>query len=531
MNVTQLTLPRMLSGFFFFLSFSNHAAERLNLAHISFTHLQHKYPLTFSHYPVNETLPLSRDFLYLEHHYDARHTEHIRVQQQYRGFPVYGGYVIFHRKTGKGATVKTSMSGIMYQKLQEDLGNCPPKFIENAFQKLQSYRQSFAQDDIVDQSIQTIVFIDEHNTAHWAYQIQLYLQPNHQLPRRPTIIIAANTGNIFLEWDALATLHQSIHGIGFGGNRRLGKYQYGKDKPYLDLSRDEQSGLCFLENDQIKIVDMKHRMQHPNHPMTFSCIENHPQHLYWTGYFRDGYDKTNGSYSVSNDAMYFGDMIKTMYRDRYGVEVLQKNNQPMKLILRVHFSNYCANAFWDGQQLTFGDGDNEFHPPVTLSITAHELSHGFTQQHSGLQYHGQAGGINEAFSDMAAQAAEYYVYGKVTWQVGGDVSKTGVPMRWFDHPSQDGVSIERAIDYQNGMDVHYSSGVYNYLFYLLATHAGWNPHKAFQVMLKANRDYWTPTTNFAEGACGILAASQDLGFSQADVKDALDTVTINYSDC
>ena len=229
--------------------------------------------------------------------------------------------------------------------------------------------------------------------------------------------------------------------------------------------------------------------------------------------------------------MHFGYMIKKMYRELYGVEVLQRDQQPTQLIFRVHFSNYFANAFWDGQQMTFGDGDGEFYSPVTIGIIAHELSHGFTQQHSGLLYFGQAGGINEAFSDMASQAAEYYAYGKASWTVGADVSKTDSALRWFQHPSRDGVSIERAIDYQNGMDVHYSSGVYNRLFYLLATHSNWDPQKAFHVMLKANRDYWTPTTNFAEGACGILAASRDLGFSEDDVKEALDKVMIKYENC
>ena len=50
-------------------------------------------------------------------------------------------------------------------------------------------------------------------------------------------------------------------------------------------------------------------------------------------------------------------------------------------------------------------------------------------------------------------------------------------------------------------------------------------------MLKANMDYWTPTTSFAEGACGVLAASRDLGLSEEDVKDALDEVVIDYGDC
>lgn len=283
-------------------------------------------------------------------------------------------------------------------------------------------------------------------------------------------------------------------------------------------------------NDHIMVVDMQHYTRRPNVPMNFSCAEEQPNQVYWTGYEADGYDRANGGYSVSNDAMYFGELVKKMYRSQYGVEVLQMGHQAMPMIFRVHYSQYFANAFWDGQQMTFGDGDGLLHPLVALSITAHEISHGFTQQHSGLVYHGQAGGINEAFSDMAAQAAEYFVYGKPSWYIGSDVLKAQGALRWFIHPSRDGISIERAVDYQTDMDVHHSSGVYNYLFYLLANHSGWDPKKAFQVMVKANMDYWTPTTNFAEGACGILSATRDLGFSEQDVEEVLDTVMIDY-DC
>ncbi len=529
MNNSKLTLARIIARLTLFISFSIHAAEPLNLRHISFANLQNKYSLSLSQYPV--PLLSSQDFSYLEQHYDAQQTEHIRMQQRYKGFPVFGGYAVLHRKHLPGTASSVHMNGNIYRKLFEDLGSCPPKFMANASQQLETFSQSFPPDQIRDQSVQAMVFVDEKDKAHWAYQIQLYLQPNDRLPTQPTVIIAENTGEILLQWDALTTLHQAVYGLGFGGNRHTVKYQYGKEMPYLDLIRDDQSGLCFLENEHIKVIDMHHRTQRPNHPMSFLCQEDSPEHTYWTGYARDGYDQVNGSYSVSNDAMHFGYMIKKMYRELYGVEVLQRDQQPTQLIFRVHFSNYFANAFWDGQQMTFGDGDGEFYSPVTIGIIAHELSHGFTQQHSGLLYFGQAGGINEAFSDMASQAAEYYAYGKASWTVGADVSKTDSALRWFQHPSRDGVSIERATDYQNCMDVHYSSGVYNRLFYLLATHSNWDPQKAFHVMLKANRDYWTPTTNFAEGACGILAASRDLGFSEDDVKEALDKVMIKYENC
>lgn len=487
--------------------------------------------MTMSQIPVKSNFTPPQDFLWLNHHFDAQRTEHIRMQQTYLGFPVWGGYAVFHRKHRSGAKSALSVNGSIYQKLYEDLGTCPSEFVAHAKKILQTYCQLFPEKQILERSIQPMVYIDDHDKAHWAYQIQVYLQPSDTLPRKPIVIIAEKTGKILLEWDALTTLRRAVHGLGFGGNRRSGKYQYGKERPYLDLYRDEQSGACTLENERVRVVDMHHRIVRPNHPMSFPCTETNPANLYWTGYHNDGYDQANGSYSVSNDAMYFGEMLKKMYRTEYGVEVLKQGSLPMQIIFRVHYSNYFADAFWDGRQMTFGDGDNELHAPVTLGITAHELAHGFTEQHSGLIYYGQTGGINEAFSDMASQAAEYYVYGKASWQMGAEVIKTASALRWFQHPSRDGVSIERASDYRDGMDVHYSSGVYNYFFYLLANRPGWDPLKAFHVILKANMDYWTPTINFSEAACGILAANRDLGFSEEDVKDSLMEVEIDYRRC
>src|SRR3546814_2746211 len=83
-------------------------------------------------------------------------------------------------------------------------------------------------------------------------------------------------------------------------------------------------------------------------------------------------------------------------------------------------------------------------------------------------------------------------------------------------PPQDGRSIGHADDYTSGMNVHYSSGVYNKAFYLLASKSGWNTETAFQAFARANRDYWPASTDFDQGACGVEQAATDLGFSEAD---------------
>ena len=68
--------------------------------------------------------------------------------------------------------------------------------------------------------------------------------------------------------------------------------------------------------------------------------------------------------------------------------------------------------------MTFGDGGTTFYPLVSLDVASHEFSHGFTSQNSNLTYSGQSGGINEAYSDIAGAAAEFYMRGSTDFLVG-----------------------------------------------------------------------------------------------------------------
>ncbi len=65
----------------------------------------------------------------------------------------------------------------------------------------------------------------------------------------------------------------------------------------------------------------------------------------------------------------------------------------------------------------------------------------------------------------------------------------------------------------------------------MATQAGWDVHKAFDVIVKANMDYWTPYSNFIEGGCGILNAAKDLHLNVLDIKNILTQVGIDSRSC
>jgi vibriolysin len=205
-----------------------------------------------------------------------------------------------------------------------------------------------------------------------------------------------------------------------------------------------------------------------------------------------------------------------MYNDWLGIPPLT-----FQLTMRVHYGINYENAFWNGSSMTFGDGQTTFYPLVGLDVSAHEVSHGFTEQHSNLIYSGQSGGINESFSDIAGEAADEYMRGSTDFEVGADIFKEpGQALRYMYHPPLDEQSIDHTRDYYSGLNVHYSSGIYNKAFYLLATTEGWDVQKAFKLFATANRVHWTAFSSFDEGYDGLMAAAGDLGYSDADVTDA-----------
>ena len=520
-----------------FLCAQSHAAQPLPLQRMSFVQLQQLFPLVLPNMKLSST-PASNALQWVKQHTDEHRVTHTRMQQIYAGFPVFGGYAIFHSThplSASGVLSEMRMNGVLYQDLSSELGVPDASFVAEAGAVLQQFKASYI-GTISDDQVVPMVYIDETNHAFWAYKVSFLLSHEDRIPERPTAILDAKTRKPLMQWNALKTARSLVRGVGFGGNHLTGMYQFGKDLPFLSVTRNSLSSRCSMENREVKVIDMNHQYSGSHFPMSFPCRFNQllSTGAYWTGYQSDGYDRTNGAYSASNDALYAGQMIRNMYLEWYGQDVLTWHNQSLPLVLRVHYGKDYENAYWDGQQMTFGDGASMMYPLVSLGIAAHEISHGFTEQYAGLEYFGQSGGLNESFSDMAAQAAEFYSQGKNSWAIGAEVMKENSgykALRFMDEPNRDGKSIARADQYHENMDVHFSSGVFNRLFYILANQPGWDIKKAFHVMLKANMDYWTPYSTFAEAGCGILNAATDLGFPVNDVQVALDNVVVNYGGC
>jgi vibriolysin len=290
----------------------------------------------------------------------------------------------------------------------------------------------------------------------------------------------------------------------------MGQYRYGSNNlPALDVVPNASRITCTMTT-TVRTIHMRFGTSTTT-PYAYPCFESNS-------------DFVNGGYSVVNDAHYIGGIIYAMYQNWYKVP-------PIKSILtmREHYSRNYENAFWNGVNMTFGDGYRTFYPLVSLDVAGHEVSHGFTEQNSNLQYRNQSGGINESFSDMAGKAVEFYATGRNTWSVGESIYKATGALRYMDQPTKDGRSIDNATKYITGMDPHYSSGVFNKAFYFLATSPGYDTHKAFDLMVNANQHYWQATSTFQSAAQGVVNSARDLAYDTAPVIAAFAKVGITVN--
>ncbi len=427
-----------------------------------------------------------------------------RYQQVFRGIPVYGEHIIvsesrdgtvrklFGRKVEGLATELPSVAARLTS--AQALSTAKRAALGNRLLAMRTEREESRQ----------MVYVDGNDRAHLAYVVSFFADSAAGgSPTRPVVIVDAQSGRILKQFDALANAEI---GTGPGGNQKTGQYEYGTDFGFLDVA---QSGTtCTMNNDKVKTINLNGGTSGST-AFSYTCPRNTVKQI-------------NGAYSPLNDAHYFGKVIFDMYDAWLGASPLT-----FQLQMRVHYSSNYENAFWDGTGMTFGDGASTFYPLVSLDVSAHEVSHGYTEQNSGLEYDGQSGGINEAFSDIAGEAAEYYMNGSNDFLVGAEIFKGNGALRYMEDPTQDGASIGSADDYYDGLDVHYSSGVYNKAFYQLAHKSGWNTQKAFMAFAVANRDYWTPSTDYDSGACGVESAAEDLGYTKADVTSAFAAVDVS----
>lgn len=346
-----------------------------------------------------------------------------------------------------------------------------------------------------------------NNTARLVYRV-LYYAESGDKSYRPCFMIDAQNGEVLERWNMLETARKLYQMKAIGGNKMIGERKYGDTLPYLNVLKKGDN--CTYENEVVRVINLNGS----------KYLDNERHAVYKVSCTHGPNDSINGAYSPASDALFYSGVVHKMYMEWAHVSPKKK----LPLVVRVHYGHNSMKAVFNGRNFTFGDGAGDFFPLVGLDVVSHEISHCFTDEHSFLIYEGQSGGINEAFSDIAGEAAEYYQFHKSHWVSGDHIAKT--PVRLLCDQKADGKSITDASKFVKGIDVHYSSGVYNRFACLLSNMENWNTKKVFQIMVHANRFYWHPKTDFAEGACDLTKAAYDLGFDVDSVVSAFGNVGI-----
>ncbi|MFI1568268.1 M4 family metallopeptidase [Streptomyces sp. NPDC020490] len=236
------------------------------------------------------------------------------------------------------------------------------------------------------------------------------------------------------------------------------------------------------------------------------------------------------------------------------------DNRGMRLDGYVHFSTRFNNAFWDGQQMVFGDGDGKIFTDFTgsLDVIAHELTHGVTENTAGLDYHNQSGALNESISDVFGSLVKQWslkqTADEADWLIGAEIFTPEIdadalrsmkaPGHAYDNPlfgkdpQPDHMSKYVSLPDTEPGDfggVHINSGIPNKAFYQTAVGIGgfaWDaPGLIWYESLKASsadtqfQDFADTTYQKAEELFGagsaeqlaVLAAWQEVGIQISGV--------------
>ncbi|WP_333741748.1 M4 family metallopeptidase, partial [Streptomyces sp. IBSBF 2806] len=261
-----------------------------------------------------------------------------------------------------------------------------------------------------------------------------------------------------------------------------------------------------------------------------------------TGTLMTDADDVWGTGSGSNtqtagaDAAYGAQTTWDFYKNTFGRSGIKNNG--VAAYSRVHYGSAYVNAFWDDDCfcMTYGDGTGNTHALTSLDVAGHEMSHGVTSNTAGLDYTGESGGLNEATSDIFGTGVEFYANNSSDvgdYLIGEkiDINGDGSPLRYMDKPSKDGGSADSWYSGVGNLDVHYSSGPANHMFYLLSEGsgtktingvtynsttsdgvavAGIGRAAALQIWYKALTTYMTSSTDYAGARTAALNAAAAL---------------------
>ena len=410
---------------------------------------------------------------------------HVRLDQVYKGVPVFGRQIITHldhiavRKTSG-----TAFAGVQGM-------DTTPKLTEAQAVAAAKSALGDSGGSAKEPKAKLVILParDGSSEATLTYQVQIFVEHLSKAPERHEYFVNAENGDIVWHFNSLPT------GTG---------YSLYSGAQYIPTTGSWGNFY----------------MQSPTHNYSYT-------YDYGYGAIFTDYDDVWGDYTEWNrqtagvDA-HFGmtrtwDYFQTRHA-RCGM-----NNGCAQTFSAVHYGYEMANAFYYAGGMYFGDGDAYSSPWVSIDIVAHEFTHGVTEYAAGLQYVDESGAANESFSDIFGTAVEFAVGINPDYLIAEDVTYPGIRSMadpsMFGHPDHYSERVYIGTGYDNG-GVHFNSGIQNKAFYLLAeggTHpqsgvtvTGIGREAAERIFYRALDVYLWPSSQFIDVRNACVSSAADI---------------------
>ncbi|GAA2198498.1 M4 family metallopeptidase [Streptomyces bangladeshensis] len=438
---------------------------------------------------------------------DADGTLHTRYERTYDGLPVLGGDLVVHTPPASRAkgTVSTTYNNKRKIAVSSTTARFPKASAESkALKAVKSMEVARPATD----SARKVIWAGG-GTPKLAWETVIGGFQDDGTPSKLHVITDATTGKELYRYEGIET--------GVGNTRYSGQVSLTSTK----------SGSSYTLTDATR---GGHKTYNLNHATSGTGTLFSQSSDTWG----DGTNST--ATTAAADAAYGAQETWDFYKDTFGRSGIK--NDGVAAYSRVHYGNAYANAYWDDSCfcMTYGDGTGDNAPLTSLDIAGHEMSHGLTSNTAGLNYSGESGGLNEATSDIFGTGVEFYADNASDpgdYLIGEkiDINGTGAPLRYMDKPSKDGKSADSWSSSLGNLDVHYSSGPANHMFYLLSEGSGTKTingvtynsptsdgvavtgigrDAALRIWYKALTSYMTSSTDYAGARTAALNAASAL---------------------
>lgn len=445
---------------------------------------------------------------------------HYEFTQSIEGVPVYGARFIVHTNE---KDIVSAVTGDVHPQAANDLAvKLEAKLskkdaIDQAWQSIDLTKKDTTANILVKEASKLpdsnvkdtaekakLVVYSQEGKSKLAYHVELqFIYPD---PGNWQIFIDANDGSVIDSYNAVTDAGEA------------NGYGYGVLDDYKKLNTYLSNGTYFLYD-----------VTNPMNGVIETFTANNGTSLPGSRASDNNNAFTANSQGAAVDAHAYADRVYDYYYDTFGRNSYDGNGSSIRST--VHYGSNYNNAFWNGQQMVYGDGDGSTFAPLSgaLDVVAHELTHAVTGSTAGLVYRDQPGALNESMSDVFSVFVEPedYLLGEDVYTPG----RSGDALRSLSNPPKYG-QPDHMRDYVNtdsdNGGVHTNSGIPNKAGYLTMNSIG--IAKAEKIYYRALTVYMGPYSNFSDTRAALLQSAADFygqGSEYNAVANAWSSVGVN----